>query len=308
MKNLVKNINEKLFKGFSKTSSSIVSSLNKVFKKDIDESFYDSLEELLILSDFGVKTSTMLISTFKEIVKKKKIKDIVTLKEEFVNLIYNILPDNEFEFNKNPKGLNVYLFVGVNGVGKTTTIGKVAYLLKNIDKNKKILFAAGDTFRAGAIEQLEKWGERLAIDVIKQQRGSDSSAVIYDAINAAKSRGVDFLLCDTAGRLQSNVNLMEELSKIKRVISQEIEPEVFLVLDATTGQNAFLQAKKFQEDIGINGIILTKLDGTAKGGVIVPIIYELNITVYFIGVGESPEDLLSFNKSQFVNSIFKDFI
>jgi len=206
-------------------------------------------------------------------------------------------------------GLTIILFVGVNGVGKTTTIGKLAYRLKQ--EGKKVILAAGDTFRAGAIEQLEVWGQRVGVDVIKQQSGSDPAAVIFDAIQAAKSRKMDVLLCDTAGRLQNKANLMEELNKIYRVIQREIPEgphEVLLVLDSTTGQNAMSQAKLFGEKTGVTGLVLTKLDGTARGGIAIAIRQELNVPVKFVGLGEKIDDLEPFDAEQFVHAIFSNIM
>ena len=213
------------------------------------------------------------------------------------------------DLNLNPNGLSVILFVGVNGVGKTTTIGKMAHMFKS--QGKKVLMAAGDTFRAGAIEQLETWGERVGVDVIKQQSGADPAAVMFDAVQAAKTRGVDILLCDTAGRLQNKVNLMEELNKIYRVIQREVPDaphEVILVLDATTGQNALSQAKLFGDKTGLTGLVLSKLDGTAKGGIVVAIRQELSLPVKFVGLGEKMDDLQPFDSEQFVHAFFGKWI
>lgn len=209
----------------------------------------------------------------------------------------------------NPDGISVILFVGVNGVGKTTTIGKLAHFYKQ--QGKKVILAAGDTFRAGAIEQLEVWGNRVGVDVIKQQAGSDPAAVMFDAVQAAKQRGADILLCDTAGRLQNKSNLMEELNKIYRVIQREIPGaphEVLMVLDATTGQNALSQAKLFGEKSGVTGLVLTKLDGTAKGGIVIAIRQELSLPVKFVGLGEKMEDLQKFDSEQFVHGLFAGLI
>ncbi|KHF30861.1 Signal recognition particle receptor FtsY [Anoxybacillus sp. BCO1] len=237
--------------------------------RKVDEEFFEELEEILIASDVGVATVMDFIDELKMEVKRRNIQDpkemYSVISEKLID-IYQASDDETTELNIQPNGLTVILFVGVNGVGKTTTIGKLAYKLKN--EGKKVMLAAGDTFRAGAIEQLEVWGERVGVEVIKQSAGSDPAAVMYDAIQAAKSRNVDILLCDTAGRLQNKVNLMKELEKVKRVIEREVPGaphEVLLVLDATTGQNAMSQAKTFKEATNVTGIVLTKLDGTAKG-------------------------------------------
>ena len=232
----------------------------------------------------------------------------MSLSEKLVD-IYESGEQSSTELNIQENELTVILFVGVNGVGKTTTIGKLAYKFKS--EGKKVLMAAGDTFRAGAIEQLEVWGERVGVDVIKQSAGSDPAAVMFDAIQAAKSRKVDILLCDTAGRLQNKVNLMKELEKVKRVIEREIPGaphEVLLVLDATTGQNAMVQAKTFKEATNVTGIVLTKLDGTAKGGIVLAIRNELDIPVKFVGLGEKMDDLQVFDAEKYVYGLFADLV
>ena len=232
----------------------------------------------------------------------------MSLSEKLV-AIYESGEQSSTELNIQENELTVILFVGVNGVGKTTTIGKLASKFKN--EGKKVLMAAGDTFRAGAIEQLEVWGERVGVDVIKQSAGSDPAAVMFDAIQAAKSRKVDILLCDTAGRLQNKVNLMKELEKVKRVIEREISGaphEVLLVLDATTGQNAMVQAKTFKEATNVTGIVLTKLDGTAKGGIVLAIRNELDIPVKFVGLGEKMDDLQVFDAEKYVYGLFADLV
>ncbi len=242
--------------------------------------------------------------------RKRKIESPSELQPILSEKIIALLKGEEHAaLNMAASGLTVILFVGVNGVGKTTTIGKMAHMLKSEGKN--VLLAAGDTFRAGAIEQLEEWGRRVGVDVIKQQAGSDPAAVMFDALQAAKSRGVDVLLCDTAGRLQNKVNLMEELNKIFRIIRREVPDaphEVLLVLDATTGQNALMQAKLFDEKSGLTGLVLTKLDGTAKGGIVVAIRQELKLPVKFVGLGEKMDDLQPFDSDQFVHALFNKWV
>lgn len=243
-------------------------------------------------------------------VKKRKIEDAADLQPVLSEKLIGLLRgDDSNKLNINPNGMTVILFVGVNGVGKTTTIGKLAHRFKQ--EGKSVLLAAGDTFRAGAIEQLEVWGQRAGVDVIKQQAGSDPAAVMYDAVQAAKQRNVDVLLCDTAGRLQNKTNLMEELNKIFRVIQREVPDaphEVLMVLDATTGQNALNQAKLFGEKSGVTGLVLTKLDGTAKGGIVIAIRQELNLPVKLVGLGEKMGDLQEFDSEQFVHALFAGLI
>lgn len=251
-----------------------------------------------------------LVEELRAEVKQKRIEDAAELQPILSRKLMELLRgDDDNSLNENPDGITVILFVGVNGVGKTTTIGKLAHRYKQ--EGKKVLLAAGDTFRAGAIEQLEVWGKRAGVDVIKQQSGSDPAAVMYDAVQAAKQRSVDVLICDTAGRLQNKSNLMEELNKIFRVIQREIPSaphEVLMVLDATTGQNALTQAKLFGEKSGVTGLVLTKLDGTAKGGIVVAIRQEMNLPVKLVGLGEKMEDLQPFDSDQFVHALFAGMI
>src|SRR5690606_3820872 len=259
----------------------------------------------------GVTTVMQLIDELRDEVKKRKIEDAAELQPVLSEKLVGMLKgEDDPKLAVAPSGeITVYLFVGVNGVGKTTTIGKLAHKLKS--EGKQVLLAAGDTFRAGAIEQLEVWGERVGVDVIKQQAGSDPAAVIYDAVQAAKQRGIDVLLCDTAGRLQNKSNLMEELNKIYRVIGREVPGaphEVLLVVDATTGQNALNQAKLFGEKTGVTGLVLSKLDGTAKGGIAVAIRRELDIPVKFVVRGENIDDLQPFDFEQFVYACFADMV
>lgn len=301
--------------GMSKTRSSISEKLNNLIARyrQVDEEYFEELEEALIMADVGVMTVMDLIDALKFEVKRKNIKEPQEVNEviadKLVEIYYNEDDESISELNYDTDGLTVILVVGVNGVGKTTSIGKLAAQLKR--EGKHVVLAAGDTFRAGAIEQLEEWGKRAEVDVIKQAEGSDPAAVIFDAIKAAKSRNADVLICDTAGRLQNKVNLMNELAKIKRVIEREVPNaphEVLLVLDATTGQNALNQAKTFSEVTDVTGIVLTKLDGTAKGGIVLAIRNELNIPVKLVGFGEAIDDLKKFDPHAFVYGLFADLV
>jgi fused signal recognition particle receptor len=307
-------VTEKFKRGLEKTRNSFSEKVNDLIARyrKVDEEFFEELEEILISADVGVATVMELIDELKMEVKRRNIQDpqqmYSVISEKLVD-IYHGGEEQPTTLNIQPNGLTVILFVGVNGVGKTTTIGKLAYKLKN--EGKTVMLAAGDTFRAGAIEQLEVWGERVGVEVIKQSAGSDPAAVMYDAIRAAKARNIDVLLCDTAGRLQNKVNLMKELEKVKRVIEREIPGaphEVLLVLDATTGQNAMSQAKTFKEATDVTGIVLTKLDGTAKGGIVLAIRNELNIPVKLVGLGEKMDDLEEFNPEQYVYGLFASFV
>ncbi|WEK56225.1 MAG: signal recognition particle-docking protein FtsY [Candidatus Cohnella colombiensis] len=302
-------VTNKFRDGLAKTRDVFVGQVVELFtrRKKIDEEFYEELEEILIGADVGVNTVMELIEELRVEVKKRKIEQPAELQPILSEKLVEMLKgkDGEPDLRSNPNGITVILFVGVNGVGKTTTIGKLAWRYKQQGKN--VLLAAGDTFRAGAIEQLEVWGERVGVDVIKQHSGADPAAVMFDAVQAAKQRNVDVLICDTAGRLQNKVNLMEELSKIHRVIQREIPGaphETLLVLDATTGQNALQQAKLFGEKSGVTGLVLTKLDGTAKGGIVIAIRNELELPVKFVGLGEKMDDLQQFDADQFVHALF----
>lgn len=301
--------------GMEKTRKSFSGKINDLIARyrKVDEDFFEELEEVLISADVGVMTVMDLIDELKFEVQRQKIKDTSEMKEVISEKLVEIYYGEENEeietLNMQDSGLTVILVVGVNGVGKTTSIGKLAHRLKS--EGKTVMLAAGDTFRAGAIDQLEVWGERAGVEVIKQNEGSDPAAVIFDAIKSAKSKNVDVLLCDTAGRLQNKVNLMNELSKVKRVIEREVPNaphEVLLVLDATTGQNALSQAKTFSETTDVTGIVLTKLDGTAKGGIVLAIRHELNIPVKFVGLGEKAEDMQKFDANAFVYGLFADMI
>lgn len=308
-------VTNKFKTGMTKTRDNFTSKVNDLVARyrTVDEEFFEELEEILISADVGVETVMELIEELEMEVKRRNIKDTEQVKEviseKLVEIYYGDDEESIEELSLNEDGLSVVLIVGVNGVGKTTTIGKLAYQLKQ--EGKKVVLAAGDTFRAGAIEQLEVWGERTGVDVIKHSEGADPAAVIYDGIQAAKSRGADVLLCDTAGRLQNKVNLMKELSKVKNVISREIEGaphETLLVLDATTGQNAMAQAKTFKEATDVSGIVLTKLDGTARGGIALAIRNEMGLPVKFVGLGEQMTDLQRFNAHQFVYGLFGDLV
>ena len=297
---------KKLVSGLAKTRNNIVSGLNSIFHgfSKIDDDFYEELEETLIMGDIGVETTEKIIEELKVKVKEQKIKDPVECKDLLINSIKDQmnLGENAYEFENTR---SVILVIGVNGVGKTTSIGKIAAGLKA--KGKKVILAAADTFRAAAIEQLEEWANRAGVDIIAQNEGSDPGAVVYDACQAAKSRHADVLICDTAGRLHNKKNLMDELKKLDKIISREFPDahrENLIVLDGTTGQNALSQLKEFKEVSDISGIILTKMDGTAKGGIAVAIQSEYNIPVKYIGVGESIEDLQKFDSNQFVDALF----
>lgn len=296
---------KRLVAGLSKTRNSIKSGFDSVFGlSHIDEDFYEELEEILIMADIGVVTTENIIDDLKEKVKELKIKEPAQCRELLIDTIkaQMSVDENAYDFEEKK---SVILMIGVNGVGKTTTTGKLAAQYKN--NGKKVLLAAADTFRAAAIEQLTEWSVRSGVEIIAQSEGSDPAAVVFDAVNAAKARNADILLCDTAGRLHNKKNLMEELKKISRIIDREFpdaHKETFVVLDGTTGQNALAQAKQFKEVADISGIVLTKLDGTAKGGIAIAIQAELGIPVKYIGVGEQIDDLQRFNSDEFVNALF----
>ena len=297
---------KKLVSGLTKTRDNIVHGIDNVFSgfSKIDDDFYEELEETLIMGDLGVNTTEEIIENLKEKVKENHIKDPADCKELLINTIKEQmdLGENAYEFEKRK---SIVLVIGVNGVGKTTSIGKLAAQLKA--QGKKVVLAAADTFRAAAIEQLTEWANRSGVDIISQSEGSDPAAVIYDAISAGRARNADVIICDTAGRLHNKKNLMEELKKINRIIDKEM-PEAYrenlIVLDGTTGQNALSQLKEFKEAADVTGIILTKMDGTAKGGIAVAIQAEYGIPVKYIGVGEHIDDLQKFNAQDFVNALF----
>ncbi|EHN9155714.1 signal recognition particle-docking protein FtsY [Listeria monocytogenes] len=308
------SVSGKFKDGLSKTRGNFSGKINEMVARyrKVDEDFFEELEEILIGADVGFETVMELVDTLRREVQLRNISDPKDVQEVIVEKLVEIYQGDEKEdeaLHIEEDGLTVILFVGVNGVGKTTSIGKMAHRFKQ--EGKKVMLAAGDTFRAGAIDQLEVWGERTGVDVIKQAEGSDPAAVMFDAVQAAKARKVDVLLCDTAGRLQNKVNLMNELEKVKRVITREIPNaphEVLLVLDATTGQNAFVQAKQFKETTDVTGIILTKLDGTAKGGIVIAIRNELDIPVKFVGLGEQMDDLQAFDANEYVYGLFADMV
>ncbi|MDE6209427.1 MAG: signal recognition particle-docking protein FtsY [Lachnospiraceae bacterium] len=297
---------KRLVSGLTKTRDNIVSGFESVFKgfSKIDDEFYEELEEILIMGDIGVSTTEKIINSLKEKVKENKIKDPMECKEILIQSIKEQmdLGENAYDFEKQT---SIVLVIGVNGVGKTTSIGKLAGQLKA--QGKKVILAAADTFRAAAIEQLTEWSNRAGVDIIAQKEGADPAAVIFDAIAAAKARKADVLICDTAGRLHNKKNLMDELKKIDRIIGKEFPDayrENLIVLDGTTGQNAMVQARQFMETTDITGVVLTKLDGTAKGGIAVAIQSELGIPVKYVGVGEKIDDLQKFNSETFVNALF----
>ncbi len=299
---------ERLASGLSKTRSHIVSGLNSIFTgfSSIGEDFYEELEEILIMSDIGVHTTEEILEKLKEQVKQQHIKDPMDCKELLIQNIENQmnLGENAFDF-ENEK--SVILVIGVNGVGKTTSIGKLASQFKN--HGKKVVLAAADTFRAAAGNQLKEWADRANADIVMGAEGSDPGSVLFDAIQSAKNKNADILLCDTAGRLHNKKNLMEELKKLDRIIEKEYDAcrrENFIVLDATTGQNALVQAKQFQECADITGVILTKMDGSAKGGIAIAIQSELGIPVKYIGVGEQIDDLQRFDSHEFVQALFTE--
>lgn len=299
---------EKLKNSLGKTRESISEQVNNVFKVfvKVDEEFFEELEEALIMSDLGVETSVAIIGQLRDRVKTKRITDSEAVKEELKLVIGDILRELDCSMHLESKPA-VILVIGVNGVGKTTSIGKLATFYKN--QGNKVLLAAADTFRAAAIDQLDIWAQRSGCEIIKQHEHADPAAVIFDACKAAKARDADILICDTAGRLHNKKNLMAELDKISRVITRELPEssrEILLVLDATTGQNALSQTQLFSEVADISGIILTKLDGTAKGGVVVAISEEQKIPVKFVGVGEGVDDLQAFDPDDFARALFEE--
>lgn len=299
---------DKLKNGLTKTRESIAKQVNNVFSVfvKVDDELFENLEEALIMADIGVETSTYIIEKLRDNVKHKHITDGNLVKEELKSIISEILSALDTTVNTSTTP-SVILVIGVNGVGKTTSIGKIASHYKSM--GKKVLLAAADTFRAAAIDQLDIWAQRSGCDIIKHQENSDPAAVVFDACTAAKARGADILICDTAGRLHNKKNLMAELAKINRVIERELPDsarETLLVLDATTGQNAVSQAKLSSEAADITGIILTKLDGTAKGGIVISIAKEQNVPVKFVGVGEGIDDLQEFNSDDFAKAIFEE--
>ncbi|CDA31033.1 signal recognition particle receptor FtsY [Clostridium sp. CAG:492] len=296
---------DKLKQGLSKTKESFNEKINNVFKnfRKVDEDLLDELEEALIMSDVGMETSVKIIDNLREKIKAEKIEDADLVKQALREQMQEILDsvDSDLKLETKP---SVILFVGVNGVGKTTSIGKIANNLRK--EGKKVIVAAADTFRAAAVEQLEVWANRANVQLVKKTEGTDPASVVFDAIKTTKQEDADVLIIDTAGRLHNKKYLMDELIKINKVIDKElpdVSKEVLMVLDATTGQNAILQVKAFKEAVNINGLVLTKLDGTSKGGAVIGIVSENNLPIKFIGVGEQLDDMQKFNSTDFVNSI-----
>ncbi|MCR5786777.1 MAG: signal recognition particle-docking protein FtsY [Acholeplasmatales bacterium] len=308
-----KSKSEKYKLGLFKTREGAFATLKEVLdgKNKIDDDLFDSLEEIFIMADIGVETVVNFIDELKDKVKNKNITDPSVLSEIIIDKMFEIYLKGEVvnaNLNVKKENLNVVLFVGVNGVGKTTSIAKIAHMYK--EQGYKVLLAAGDTFRAGAIEQLAEWAKRVGVDIVAKKAGSDPSSVMYDAITKAKQEGYDLVLCDTAGRLQNKANLMAELQKVNKVIG-EVAPgnpvETLLTIDATTGQNGMIQAKAFAEITNVSGVILTKLDGTAKGGIVLAIRDQLGIPIKFIGLGEKMGDLEVFDIEQYLYGLFADF-
>lgn len=296
---------DKLKAGLGKTKNNIDEKFNSVFSnfRKVDEDLLEELEETLIMSDIGMETSLDIISKLRQKIKRENIKDAEQVKDALKQIIQEIMDENSKTLNLNTKP-SVILVIGVNGVGKTTSIGKIANSLKK--QNKKVLMSAADTFRAAAVEQLEIWSNRVGCDIVKKEEGADPASVVFDSIKKAKETNADVLICDTAGRLHNKKYLMDELYKIQKVIDKEMpdaDKEVLLVIDATTGQNAISQVKAFKEVAPITGLVLTKLDGTAKGGVVIGIVNENKIPVKFIGVGETIDDMEVFNSKDFVDAI-----
>ena len=299
---------KRLKEGLSKTRNSIVDSFSSVFgASHIDDDFYEELEETFIMADMGYETTEKVIENLKERVKEARIKEHAACKELIINIIRDqmMVDESAYDFEKKK---SVILVIGVNGVGKTTTIGKLAAQYKK--SGKKVLIAAADTFRAAAIDQLKTWADRAGVEMISHNEGADPAAVVYDAVSAAKARNTDILLIDTAGRLHNKKNLMDELAKMRRIISRDYPDanvESLIVLDGTTGQNALEQARQFSNVTEIDGIVITKLDGTAKGGIAIAIQAELNVPVKFIGIGEKIDDLQRFDPSAYVEALFSGF-
>ena len=294
---------EKISQGLSRSKENIGHSFNQLFAGELDDDFYDELEETLILADMGVEAALEISGELRRRCKLDNVKEAAQAREILKNILVGLMNIGipELDTEKKPA---ICLFIGVNGVGKTTTIGKLAARLKG--EGKRVLLCAGDTFRAAAADQLEIWSGRAGVDIVRQHEGADPAAVVFDAVNAAKARGTDVVLVDTAGRLHNKQNLMNELNKISRVIEREcpdVSRETLLVLDATTGQNGLIQAKQFMESAGLTGVVLTKLDGTAKGGIVVAIARELGVPVKFIGVGEGVDDLMPFQAEDFVEAL-----
>ena len=298
---------DKIKEGLSKTRKAMANTLGGIFTgfSSIDDDFYDELEECLILADLGVETTEKAVTRLRAAVKEQKLKEPEEAREALKDILTDMLSVGDLDLKLDTKP-SVILVIGVNGVGKTTTIGKLAKLL--MGPGKKVLLCAGDTFRAAAADQLEVWANRTGADIVRQHEGADPASVVYDGIQAAKARGADVILCDTAGRLHNKANLMNELNKISRIIDRELpeaSKEVLLVLDACTGQNGLIQAKQFKEIAGVTAMALTKLDGTAKGGIVIAVADALQIPVKFIGVGEGADDLMAFQPREFVDALLE---
>ncbi len=297
---------DKIFSGLTKTRTNMAE-LEELFQgyQPDSEEFYDDLEDMLVMSDVGAVTAEKIVQALKKMTWERRFRKGYEAREGLVELLSNMLTVNDASLKLDTTP-SVILMVGVNGVGKTTTIGKLAHQF--IEQGKKVLLCAGDTFRAAAAEQLGIWAERSGADIVRHEEGSDPAAVVFDALNAAKSRGSDIVIIDTAGRLHNKANLMNELGKIRRIIDRELpeaDVETLLVLDATTGQNGLIQAKEFKNTAGLTGIVLTKLDGTAKGGIVFPIATELGVPVKYVGVGEGMDDIIPFDAKNYVEALFK---
>ena len=298
---------KKLNKGLKKTRDNMSGAINAALygKNEIDDEFYDELEEILVMADVGVNTSAEIVEKLRDAVFKKNLRKAKDVKEEIKNIVADMLSGGEtIDMVTIP---SVILVIGVNGVGKTTSIGKMAAMFK--EEGKKVILGAADTFRAAAIDQLEIWADRAGVDIVKHKEGADPAAVVFDTISAGKARNADIIICDTAGRLHNKKNLMDELAKIYRVIDRQLpyaDREIFLVLDATTGQNAVVQAREFKDAANITGLALTKLDGSAKGGIVFSVKRELGIPMKFIGVGEKADDLQPFNADEFIEALFAE--
>ena len=294
---------DKIKNGLTKTRNAM--SLGGIFSSPIDDDFYDELEERMILADVGVETAEKLVEHLRERVRGERLRDAEAVREALKDILSELLETDDLTLRMGTKP-SVVLVIGVNGVGKTTTIGKLANLLRV--EGKKVLLCAADTFRAAAADQLEIWAQRSRTEIIRQDEGADPASVVYDAISAARARGADVILCDTAGRLHNKQNLMNELGKIARIVDRELpdaDKEILLVLDAATGQNGLIQAKQFQEFAGVTGLVLTKLDGTAKGGIVVAVADTLGIPVKYVGVGEQMDDLMAFQPRAFADALLQ---
>lgn len=294
---------DKIKNGLTKTRNAM--SLGGIFSSPIDDDFYDELEERMILADVGVETAEKLVERLRERVRGERLRDAEAVREALKDILSELLETDDLTLRMGTKP-SVVLVIGVNGVGKTTTIGKLANLLR--EEGKKVLLCAADTFRAAAADQLEIWAQRSRTEIIRQDEGADPASVVYDAISAARARGADVILCDTAGRLHNKQNLMNELGKIARIVDRELpdaDKEILLVLDAATGQNGLIQAKQFQEFAGVTGLVLTKLDGTAKGGIVVAVADTLGIPVKYVGVGEQMDDLMAFQPRAFADALLQ---